>query len=168
MDIAEIMGRVGFDYRMAIFNTINFLVVLFILNKFLFKKIGKAISERQAEVEESIETAEKLKDDIQSAEEKSKEIIEDANKKANEIVKTKKVEAEVLYAQMKEQAQAEVEAMKAKSKAQLEKEKQQLLDEIKIEAAELIISASAKVLEKEIDEEEDKKIVKNYLKAAKF
>jgi len=44
------LGKMGFDWHMALFNLVNFLILYFILKKYLFGSISATIAERQKKV----------------------------------------------------------------------------------------------------------------------
>ena len=78
--ILSILGSVGFNWHVALANFINFLIILFILNKFFFGKLGKTISDRKAIIEKGLSDATDAAKALASAEEKKKELIHEAKK----------------------------------------------------------------------------------------
>ena len=48
--LLETLGKVGFDWRMALFSFINFILVFWLLKKLFFKKILNIIEERQESI----------------------------------------------------------------------------------------------------------------------
>lgn len=57
IDILEILGKIGFDWQVALVNTINFLLVFFLLQKFLFPTLRKAVEDRRAKIKEGLDKA---------------------------------------------------------------------------------------------------------------
>ena len=55
VNIYEILGKIGFDWQVALASLVNFLIILFVLKKFAFKPIKKLIQERQNKINEGIE-----------------------------------------------------------------------------------------------------------------
>lgn len=45
--VASVLGKLGFDWRVALANLVNFLIIYFLLKKVIFDKLADAISERQ-------------------------------------------------------------------------------------------------------------------------
>lgn len=105
--ILNILGSVGFNWHVALANFINFLIILFILNKFFFGKIGKTISERQEVIEKGIAQASEAEKALMRADEEKKEIIHDAKKEGHAIVSEAQQEAEALAATIKKEAEEE-------------------------------------------------------------
>lgn len=62
MEIASsVLNKLGFDWQIALANSINFLIVYFLLKKVVFNKLRDAILERKAKTEEGIRLREEAK-----------------------------------------------------------------------------------------------------------
>lgn len=127
--ILTILGSVGFNWHVALANFINFLIILFLLNKFFFGKLGKVITNRKEIIDRGISQASDAEKALASAEEKKKEIIKDAKKEGHVIVSEAQSQAEALAVSIKESADKEIEARNASMtekentlKAKVEKE----------------------------------------------
>lgn len=108
--ILNILGSVGFNWHVALANFINFLIILFILNKFFFGKLGRLISNRQEVIERGIAQASEAEKALVRAEEEKKEIIHGAKKEGHTILSEAQAEAEALAATIKKDAEEEVSA----------------------------------------------------------
>lgn len=163
MEFSEIFDKLGFDWRLALINAINFLLFFIILQRFVLSKVATAIANRQKKLDESLKNADQLAKELSEAQEKSDAIIKDANRKANEIIITHQQEAELLASQIKKEAEGEATALKQKAKEDIKKEKETMRKELLDETAELSVKAAQKLLEEEISVEKDKKLVKKYI-----
>lgn len=106
--ILNILGSVGFNWHVALANFINFLIILFILNKFFFRKLGKTISDRQDVIERGLSQASDAEKALARAEEEKRDIIHAAKKESHSIIEEAKVQAEDLAASIRGNAEAEV------------------------------------------------------------
>lgn len=167
MDFQEIFDQLGFDWQLALINAVNFLVFFVILNRFVIKRIAKAVNERQDKLDQSLKNAERLEKELNEAKAKAEAIIKDANLEASDIVKKHREEAEHEASEIKSHAQEEAGKIKKKAKEVAAQEKETILKEIQGETAELSIKAAEKVLEEKLDEEKDKKIVEDFIKKLK-
>jgi len=127
--ILTILGSVGFNWHVALANFINFLIILFILNKFFFGKLGKTISNRQKIIERGLTQASDAEKALAHAEEEKKAIIHDAKKESHALVSEAQSQAQLLAASIKESAEQDIiskmEALndkEAKLKAKVEKD----------------------------------------------
>jgi F-type H+-transporting ATPase subunit b len=105
--ILNILGSVGFNWHVALANFINFLIILFLLNKFFFGKLGKVISNRQEVIERGVAEALEAEKALATAGEKKKEIIHDAKKEGHVIISEAETQAEALAAEIKKEAEKE-------------------------------------------------------------
>lgn len=86
--IASILHSIGFNWHVALANFINFLIVLFILNKFVFKKVFAGIESRQDMIKQGLENASEAEHNLKKAIEKSADIIADSKKEGEKLFKT--------------------------------------------------------------------------------
>ena len=142
---------------------ITFLVLLFVLKKLAWKPILLALNEREDAIKESLEKAEKAKDEAQKillenqaslikAEEESKKIIEQSRQYAEKL-------KDQMLRESKEQAQKIVED----ASAQIEQKKEAVFSELKTKVAEIAISAAEKILKENLDKDSHKKLVDRYI-----
>jgi len=85
MDFGQISANLGFDWRVALANLANFLVIVWILKRFAFKPIEKTVTEARSRANIIIATAQKESEKIISEsktlkEEQAKQIVAEANK----------------------------------------------------------------------------------------
>lgn len=146
MDILEVLGRIGFDWRVALFNIINFLIVAGLLYKFFFKKMWETMAERQRILTEGIENAERAKAELAMAEQKAAGIVKEAKGEANKIITASADEATKVASDIKANAEGEAAQLHERAKQTAEKEKAKMLSEFKQEAGELVVAATEKLV----------------------
>ncbi len=144
--ILETLGKVGFEWKMALFNLINFLLVFYILKRLFFVPILKVIEDRKRMAEETEENFKKSEMDVAMARRNSEEILEDAKKQANSIIGQAVTESSVLAESMRQRAKEDVAGIVAQAKTTIAAEKEQMQYELRKETAELVVGAVEKVL----------------------
>lgn len=119
----DILNQFGVQPVLLLAQVVNFLILLFILKRFLYKPILKVLDERKKRIEDSLKNAEEIErrlieiaskeaeSILRSAREGEKiikqagiqgaQIIEDANKSAEQIVKKAAIQAQELMIQEK-------------------------------------------------------------------
>ncbi|HEX9804794.1 MAG TPA: F0F1 ATP synthase subunit B [Candidatus Dojkabacteria bacterium] len=167
MDILEILGKIGFDWKMAVISVINFLVVLLIISKFIFAKIGESVEERQKIIQKGLEDADRVANELSMAEQKYNDIIKDAQKEANSIITDAEANAQTVAQDIKSKANDEAEEIKTKAQEQISKERSMMLDKLKRETADLAILATEKILKDKLDQKSDKALIEDYLNTIK-
>jgi F-type H+-transporting ATPase subunit b len=125
------------------------------------------MSDRTDKIEKSLKDAEKIAANLKNSEEEKQQIIRAARVAAEQVIGEAKKIAEDERKAGVEKAKTEVRKIVDESKAQILSEKAKMLSEVKGQVAELVILASAKVLEKVTDKKIDAELVKETLKEIK-
>jgi F-type H+-transporting ATPase subunit b len=87
----EIIQKFGLEAKLFLFQLINFLIVEFILKKFLFTPLKKMLDERKLKIERSLQDAENAKIILENASEEKKNILTEAKSRADMLVAKLKV-----------------------------------------------------------------------------
>ncbi len=85
---------------------VNFLVLLFILNKLLYKPILKVLSERRKKIEDSLKNAEEIERKLLETEEQKEEVLAKTQEEIQKMIDEAKREIENMKAEGKQQAEA--------------------------------------------------------------
>ncbi len=85
-EILNILSSVGFNWHVALANFVNFLIILFLLNVFFFKKLGKTINTRKQVIERGLNQARDAEKSLASAEEEGRQIVQSAKKERETIL----------------------------------------------------------------------------------
>ena len=106
--ILSILGSVGFNWHVALANFFNFLIILFLLNKFFFKKLGKTIDDRHKIIERGLNQARDAEKALTSAQVQKEEMIRDARKEGQHIITSAEVTAEASSLSIAQKAEEEI------------------------------------------------------------
>ena len=132
-----------------IIQLILLVIILWVLNKFLFKPYLSYLDkweERQEKLEKDYKNIDKL---VRDAEKKKEEILKDARNKSNTIIS----EAENLAKSKKEtillNAENESKSIIESAKKEIEKEKLSMLSQVKTSLTDLILKFNKKLFDKQ-------------------
>lgn len=166
-DIGEMIG----DVSAKIFPNIGSLVVqllattvmVFVVVKFFWKPIKANLDTRREYIKKNIDEAGKLNEEAQINLENSNKAIKDANVEARRIKEN--AETEALLARQKILNKAEEEASnKLKiAEEQIIKEREEAKQEIREEIINVAMMAASKIVEREINKEDNEKLVNDFL-----
>lgn len=159
-NLLNILGKVGFDWHVALANLFNFLIIFFILKKFAFGPIGKLIKERQDAINTGLSNAEKNKKLLANTEKEYEKVLLNARNEANQIIVDAKKDAQDKKDQLMEQAKKEVSMILENGKKTLEVEKNKMLSEARKEIVDLVMQVSEKVLGEKTDSNYSNKVIK--------
>jgi F-type H+-transporting ATPase subunit b len=152
------------DWKIIIAQSINFIVVLFILYFLLVKPLKKMMAERTATITGGLNDAKVNKELLLKTQKEYDDVLANARIEANTIFQEGKKEALETKRTMVEKAGEEVEQMIASGKKVLESEKAKMIEEAKAEIVSLVVSATEKLLESHKDEALNKKTMEQIKK----
>lgn len=161
------MESLGIDLRLIIIQIINFGLLLFLLNKFLYKPILKILDERKKKVAESLAQAQKIEEEHVRLEEEKKKELQAAQEAGREFFEKAKTEGERQRNEIIGRGKEEAERILQRTKEQLELEKEKLKEDLRAEIADLSIATAEKLLEKRIGKAEEKELLSQALKKLK-
>lgn len=149
-EILNILGSVGFNWHVAIANFINFLIILFLLNKFFFGKIGKVIQTRHDVIERGLSQASDAEKALANAEDEKKKIVKEARVEGQSIMEEAKSSATAVADSIKKDAESEAQAKIAHLSEKEAKLKESVEKEFALRAPEVVAKLYAATLAKEM------------------
>jgi F-type H+-transporting ATPase subunit b len=142
---------------------VTFLLLFAILGKLVFPKITAAVEAREKALEEAIEGAKRDRDEAARALAEQQRQIEAARVEAQKIIVEGRQIGEKLRAQMIEETHQQQQQMLERARREIEQEKERAIAEMRREAIELAIAGASKVIERNLDDQANRKIVESFL-----
>ncbi len=164
MTIVIAQSLLDVDFGLFAWILITFLLFMFLLAKFAWKPILSALKERENSIKDSLESAEIAMEQAKKISADNEKAMKEAESKAQEIRKQAIDEAEAVRQERIEKSRKEAEAMLEQARETIEQEKQKALVELRKEVADLAVQAASKIIESELDEQKNKKLVEEYIK----
>ena len=158
-EILTILSSVGFNWHVALANFINFLIILFLLNKFFFGKLGKVIQARHDTIERGLSQASDAEKALANAEEEKKKIIKEARKEGQGIVATAETNATALAESIAQAAEAEAQEKLDALATREAHLKESVEKEFAARAPEVVAKLFAVTLAKEMTEKENNALI---------
>lgn len=159
--LLNILGKIGFDWKMSLFNLINFLIAFWILKRFAFAPLVKIILERQKKAQETLENFDKSQSELAMAKQNAQEIIQEGKEKINYLMSEAQAEAKHTVEIAKTKAKEETEKIISEAKITIQAEKEKMKETLYQETAELISLATEKIFGDNIKATDDVKYVKS-------
>lgn len=130
---------------------VAFVVMIWLVNKYLWKPISSLLEQRQQRIADGLAAAEKGKHERELAEEHAKEVLHDAKSRASEIINQAERRAGEIVEEAKSDARAEGERLIEAANAEIEQEFIRAREQLRKEVAEIAIDGAQKILKREID-----------------
>ena len=145
------------------FQVINFLILLYLLNRFLFKPVLARLDERSEKIGKGLEDAEVAARDRELARAEREAAVAEARKEANEMIARANKIAEDTRNEILTSARAEAEKVSTRAREEIVAEKDKAMAEIRGQVAELALAAAGKLVRREMDDPTQRRLVEEFL-----
>ena len=142
---------------------ITFVVVLLVLKRFVWTPLLEALDERQRRIRESLEGAEKARDEARATLAEHQKALAGAEAEARDIVAQAREAAERVRSDLVSQARQEAEQTLEQARRTIESEKLAALGELRREVADLAVRAAGEILDANLDDERNRRLVDNLI-----
>ncbi len=163
----DVFSALGIDWRLLILQIIAFLILVFLLAKFVYPWLMKQVDERQANIEAAAKAATKAQESAAESQAETAAVLSKARKEADDILSNAKLEASQLLSNSEEKARSAAEKIAAEAQANIEKSIETAKRDLHNETLELIAFATEKVIHKKLDKKADAELIANALKESK-
>ena len=144
---------------LMVWTLITFALTLFVLRRFAFGAIQKAIDERRERIRQAVEEADRARAEARNLLEEHRKLIAQARSDAEEILTNARRVSEAERARVKEETEADRQRRLEETRRQIEAETRRALEQIRAEVVDLSLLAASKVTRKALDEEDHRRLI---------
>lgn len=159
--------KLGIDWKLLSFQIANFLLLLFILRRVLYKPVLNFLEARRKKIEEGLEKAERFEAEWLRIKDIQKEKVEETEKEAVKIMEKARLDAEKRGKEIVFSAQQKSEKIIEETQKDILLEKEKISQELKSETADYIVFATEKILKRTISNQDEKNLIKETLDVIK-
>ena len=156
------------DVGLMIWTLLAFGISFLILRKFAFPRIADALDKRRRAIEESIDHAERTKQEADQLLEEYRARLREAREQADDIT----TRAQKAASHREEQATIEAKKYRDElmetTRKDIQTETRRALDEIRNEVADLTVLATEKVTRKTLDDDDHRRLIEDALSEVDF
>jgi F-type H+-transporting ATPase subunit b len=156
-------GAFGVDLFKLAFQIINFLLILYLLNRFLFRRVLALLDERQERISKGLEDAEAAARDRELARAEREAALDEARKEAQTMIARATKIAEDSRAEIVAAARAEAEKVAARATEEITAEKQRAIAELRSQVADLALDAAGRLVKAEMNAPTQRRLVEEFL-----
>nr|WP_275576966.1 F0F1 ATP synthase subunit B [Thalassobacillus pellis] len=143
---------------------IFFLVLLALLGKFAWGPLMDMLKERESYISNEIDTAEKSREEAQKMQRDASEELKKTRQDAQAIIEEAKKTAGQQEQSIINSARTEAERIKVSAREEIEQEKEKAIQALQDKVASLSVLIASKVIEKELSEQDQQKLIDEYIK----
>jgi F-type H+-transporting ATPase subunit b len=151
------------DLGLLFWTTVIFVLFWFLMGKFAFKPIVKAIKDREQSIDDALSAADKAKNEMQQLQSDNAALLKEAREESAKILKEAKEIKESVIAEAHHKAKDEAAKIVASAKVEIDAQKKAALAEVKNEVSKLSLEIAQKVLGRELDAAKDQQSYINSL-----
>jgi F-type H+-transporting ATPase subunit b len=144
---------------------LTFLLLLVVLKKVAWGPVLDALDARENEIKDALNAAEKAREEAKRVSSDYEDSIQKAQAQAQQIIADAKTAGEKVKLDLEAIASEKADEIIKKAKAQIDAERIKVISEIKTVAVEISLSAAAKVIEKNLDSDDNRKLINEALES---
>ncbi|MDQ0226751.1 F0F1 ATP synthase subunit B [Metabacillus niabensis] len=153
----------GLNTGDIVFQLLMFLILLALLGKFAFGPVMNIMKQREEHIANEINSSEERNKEAQKLVEEQREMLKQARVEAQTLVENAKKLGEQQKEDIIQAARAEAGRLKESALKEIEREKEQAVAALREQVASLSVLIASKVIEKELDEREQEKLINDYI-----
>lgn len=163
----DLFGALGIQWELLVLQGLAFLVLVFLLGKFVYPVLIASIDRRQEQLDAGAKASEAAQKQAEEAEARIAEQLKEARAEADAIVATAHKEAGDMVAAAEERAVARAEHIVEEAKNGIESDITSARAALRQEAKQLVAEATATIIGEKLDASRDNALIEKALKEGK-
>ncbi len=155
-----------FSGSLMFWEYLTFGIVVLVLGGFVFPKLLGQLNARQDGIKEALDKADQVKKDADQLLAKHEELMKNANIEAKKITDEAVAAGRDAAAKIRAEAENSANEIRSKAEAQIEQQRKKAEAELRDLAVELALTASSKVLERAVNEDDHRRLAKEAIDSA--
>ena len=141
-----------------------FCIFVFITYRYIWPSMENLLEDRRKEISDGLEAASQSQRKLEEANTESSKILDEAKAEASNLINQAGSRGDQIIDEAKNQAVEEQKKIKASAEADIEQNINKAKEGLKQEVSALVIAGAEQILNKEVDEKANKKIVEKLIK----
>ena len=142
---------------------IIFVVLLVVLSRFAFKPLTAAVAAREKALEEAITSAKRDRDEAARLLAEQQKALDATRADAQRVIAEGRTTAEKLRNEMLEQTKHQQHELLERARVEIDNERKRAISDLRREAVELALAGASKVIERNLDDQTNRKLVEGFL-----
>ncbi len=157
------------DFGLFFWQTVVFLVLLFLMAKFAWRPILNSVKNREESINDALASAETARKEMENLKADNEKLLQQARAERDAILKEAREMKEKVINDASTEAQKKADKIVADAKQSIEMEKKSAMAELKNQVAELSVEIAEKVVRKELsDKKEQNRMIEKMISDAKL
>lgn len=148
---------------LMLWTIIIFVLLLIVLSRFAFKPMLAAVEARERSLQDAIDAAKRDREESARVLAEHRAQLEKARGEAQKLIADGRATAEKLRSDLLEETREQQQEMLERARRDIETEKVNAIAALRREAVDLAIAGAGKVIERNLDNDANRKLVEGYL-----
>jgi len=153
------LGKLGINLPLLISQLFNFFLLAFLLHRLLYRPVLNALNERTRRIQESIDGAEQVRQQLQRAREDYDAQLAEARREAQTILAQATERAKVQEQELLAEARERITRMENEARERIEQERQMIMRNLQGELADLVTRTASTVIGQQLDPKVHRKLI---------
>lgn len=149
--------------NLMVWTWLIFIVLLFVLRKWAWGPILGALNAREERIQEALDSAAREREEAARLLQEHRDLLDGSRDEAQKILAESRKAGERLRTELLDEARKQREQIVDRAREDIERERDHALEALRREAVDLSISAAGRVLNREVDSAENRRLVEEYL-----
>jgi len=146
-----------------VWQIINFLVLLWLLKRYLYGPITEMIDKRSQKINDDLDEAENRKKEAQELKEKYEMELKNARQQAQEIIEEAENRGKKQAREIINRARADAEKVKENKLAEVEQARKEAVAELRNEVASISMLLAGKIIKEQMDHKKHEQLINQYI-----
>jgi F-type H+-transporting ATPase subunit b len=161
--VEAILGTLGLNLPSFLWHSANFLLLLFLLWRVLYKPVTGILDERARRVRESLERAEEVRRQAEQAEADRQALLAEMRREGEQIRARAEEQAKRIIAEGERAAQEHANRIRADAEANIELSRKQMEADLRAQIADLVVMAVDRVTRRALDTQAHRTLIQQFL-----
>ncbi len=155
---AEGGGLTDIHLPTIIWAWVKFGVTFWLLTKIAWPMLAKKMEEREIRIREGLDLAQKMREEAATLLERQEQVLVEARAEAQNVISEGRAVAEKMKSEATEAAAEEIAEERERARKEITLERAKAVDEVKRAAVDLVLGATGQLLQREIRDEDHRKL----------
>jgi len=163
MNIIFAVDLLSPNFGLVIWLAIVFSILLMILKRYAWGPITSALEDRERNIDESIQRAEKALVEAKQLQADNERARREAEHEAQRLLRAAREQADHLRNEEVHKTREQIQHLRDQAQAEIEREKDSALDALRAEVADLAIQAAEIILQENLDAPRQRRLVETFI-----
>ena len=157
------MEALGINLPGLVTHLLSFIILMVVLKIFLYKPIVNMLDQRSQRIRESLEAAERAREESAASQEEVQAQLEAARAEGQQLIASAREVAGRFREEETAKVRQEIEAERSRATANIQRERDTAIEQLRSEFADLAITAAERVVERSLDQQAHQDIINHVL-----